>query len=86
MSLDVVRDQDSVNSARFEDHSTSYNPEELNFYIEIEPFVFVNISEIVFDDDLSVSFNIEKLIAALSNDLSSKLNDVLFLFIKILHI
>ena len=59
----VISDLESVNSTDFEDHVPSFENKELNFDIELEPFVFPITSESTFEDDLRTSSVLEDLIA-----------------------
>ena len=43
--LDAASNLDSVNSANFEEHDTSYEPEELNFNVGLEFFCLPALQE-----------------------------------------
>ena len=55
----------------------SYNTEEFNLCVALEPLVFLSSLESAFNDDLRASSALEELVANNSRELSANLNDVL---------
>ena len=63
-----------LSSTDFEEHVLSFDPKDLNLFIEIEPFVFPDTSKNIFKDDLSTSSTLECLIQTSSNEANAELN------------
>ena len=74
---DVTCGLNSVNSADFEEHFVSHDPEELNFDIDLEPVVFSSTPERTSEDNLIASLSLEELIKTHSNESNASLDDAL---------